>query len=85
MQVWKIDENNIFIGESYFVKEPKTNEITAPLTVGHVKSKWTGIEWIEGATQEEIQTWKDSQVVELLLPTTEERITALEEVMLMML
>lgn len=61
MQIWKIDINGIFTGESYFVEEPTSDEITSPITVGYVKAKWTGTEWMEGATAEEITAWQEEQ------------------------
>ena len=82
MQVWKIDVNKMYTGESYFVDEPSENEITTPITIGYVKPKWNGIEWIEGATEQEIQAWKDSQKSESMLPTQEERLKALEDAMI---
>jgi hypothetical protein len=77
-QIWKIDGNNIFTGESYFTKVSDTNEITTPLTVGYVKPLWNGIEWQEGATEEEIQEWKESNEQQNQQPTLEERVSALE-------
>jgi hypothetical protein len=64
MQVWKIDINNFYTGDSYFVVEPSENEVTIPILVGYVKPKWTGVDWVEGATEQEIQEWKDSNIIE---------------------
>lgn len=64
VQVWIIDNNNFYTGESYFVEEPSTNEVVTPITVGYVKPKWDGDGWTEGATEEEVQAWKDSQITE---------------------
>lgn len=63
MQVWKIDTANFYVGESYFVEEPSTNEITTPITIGYVKPRWNGVDWFEGANVNEIQAWKDSELV----------------------
>lgn len=60
-QVWLLDENKFFTGESKFVEEVEDNMTTEPLLVGYVKAKWTGREWIEGATEEEIKEWQDTQ------------------------
>lgn len=59
-QVWLLDEDGFFTGVSKFVEEVETNMAIQPLLVGYVKPKWTGREWIEGATDEEIQEWKNS-------------------------
>lgn len=85
MQVWKIDNNKFYTGDSYFVDTPSEDEIVTPILIGYVKAKWTGLEWIEGATYQEIQEWKDSQVVEKILPTQEERIDMLENMILIMM
>lgn len=69
MQVWKIDKDNFYTDESYFIEEPSNNEISIPILIGYVKPKWTGVEWIEGATEKEIQEWKDSQVAQPKEPT----------------
>ena len=62
MQVWKIDTNDFFTGESYLVNEnaddyiESTLEITTPYLVGYVKGKWDWVNkcWVEGATEEEV-------------------------------
>lgn len=46
------------------------------------RPKWNGTEWIEGATQEEID---ELTKVEPSPPTAEERINALEEALLLMM
>lgn len=60
-QVWLLDKNNFFTGDSIFVKEVEESMTTIPLLVGYIKPKWTGNEWIEGATEEEIQIWEEIQ------------------------
>ncbi len=56
IQVYKIDENGFYkrIDE---VEELDELCITTPMTIGYVKPKWNGVEWIEGATQQEIYEW----------------------------
>ena len=61
IQVWLLDEYNYFTGESVFVEEVTENMTTEPLLVGYVKAKWTGEEWIEGATDEELKEWVEAQ------------------------
>lgn len=56
--------------------------IAPPIDVILYKRKWNGKEWIEGATQEEIE---EITRVDLIPPTTEERINALEEALLLMM
>lgn len=57
-----IDENGFYTGESKFVEEILENMATTHLSVGYVKPKWNGEEWIEGATEKEIQAWKEKQI-----------------------
>lgn len=65
IQVWKIDTNDFFTGESYLVNENADDyiesalEITTPYLVGYVKGKWDWVNkrWIEGAIAEEIAEW----------------------------
>ena len=87
IQVWKIDTNDFFTGESYFVNENAEDyiesalEITTPYLVGYVKGKWDWVNkrWIEGATVEEIEEWQEQQQHNPNpLPSIEERITNIE-------
>ena len=77
-QVWKIDENGYFTGESYFVDETTKDyveselEITEPYTIGYVKGKWNGSEWKEGATAGEIQAWHETNRTPKTQPTETE-------------
>lgn len=64
MQVWKIDENGFFTGESYFAENPSSNEIKIPIIAGYVRTKFNGTEWIEGATQGEILVWELENKIE---------------------
>ena len=59
IQVWMYDKNNVFT-ESTFVEEVMKNMTTTPLLVGYVKPTFTGREWIEGATDEEIKEWQET-------------------------
>ncbi len=70
-QVWKID-NNFYTGDSYFVDEPSENEVTIPILVGYVKPIWNGVDWVEGATEQEIQEWENSQDIVATEPTTDD-------------
>ena len=69
--VRKIDENGMFRGDS-FVEEITEFTIETPCPQGFYKPKWNGIEWVEGATQEYIDSLKNT-VTE---PTIEEQIRA---------
>lgn len=84
IQVWLIDENNFYTGKCDFVEEPKENEITKPYEVGYVKAKWDFElqDWIEGATAEEIQEWKDNKIDICPTPTIEEQLLATQKMVL---
>lgn len=56
IQVWLYDENNIFI-KSIFVNEIDENMTDIPLLIGYIKPMFNGVNWVEGATQEEINSW----------------------------
>lgn len=63
IQVWCYDNNNIFT-ESKIVEEVGSCMTTISVgNVGFYKPKWNDIEWIEGATEEEIETWKEENKV----------------------
>lgn len=67
IQIWGIDENNIYTGVSEFISTEDFNKqtmATLPLLVGHVKSLFNGTEWIEGATDEEIEQWENENKIE---------------------
>ena len=82
-QVWELDKDNFFTGESYFVEEVLDNHVTEPLLVGYVKALWTGSEWTEGATESEIKEWEDSQAtIEPELSEQDKKINSLEEELL---
>lgn len=52
--------------------------ITKPVTGLLYKPKWTGSEWIEGATQEYIDSWnKPEEPTELELVKEEQKMTSL--------
>lgn len=80
VQVWLLDKLGFFTGESVFVEKIEENMTTEPLLIGYVRAKWTGEEWVEGATEEEIKEWQDTQQIDICtVPTDQERITKLEE------
>lgn len=59
IQVWVYDKDKVFV-ESKLVEEVGQNMTTVPLLVGYVKPTFTGREWIEGATDEEIKEWQET-------------------------
>ena len=61
IQVWMLDKENYFTGESAFVEEVTKNMTTTPYNVGYIKGKLVDDEWVEGATEEEIQEWINSR------------------------
>lgn len=89
-KVYEVDENG-FLKEIYVANvdengnvldEDKKEFIDIEMPQGLYKPKWTGTEWVEGATQEEIdELTKPKQTP----PTLEERIQALELVLLELL
>lgn len=80
IQVWLLDENNFFTGISNFVNEIGENMTTIPILVGYVKPKLVNDEWVEGATEKEIQEWQEANKIDICPePTDKERITKLEE------
>lgn len=64
IQVWLTDRQGFYQGESTFVEELLENMTTEPLLIGYVKPKLVGGLWIEGATEEEITEWKQSQQID---------------------
>jgi len=61
MQIWKIDANNYFTGESYLTDNPTENEIAVPIIIGYLKPIWDGTKWAEASTEQEIIIWKEEQ------------------------
>ena len=68
-----IDDNGLFI-EDAFVEELTEFTIETLCSGGFYKPKWNGTEWIEGATQEYIDSLQASPQE----PSIEDRINALE-------
>ena len=75
----RIIDNNGFFIEDAFVDELTEFTIETPCPAGFYLPKWDGTQWIEGKTADEIAATKASVVVE---PTAEERISALETLVL---
>ena len=69
-----IDENGFFI-EDAFVEDITARTIEEPCPEGLYHPKWDDEKWVEGLTQEQIDTIKTSAVQE---PSLEERLQALE-------
>ena len=89
-QVYEIDKDG-FIKETYvaevddngiIIEEDKVGFISINPPNGLYKAKWTGTEWIEGATQEEID---EITKVEPQPPNQEERIKELETIVNLLL
>lgn len=89
-QAYEIDSNGL-IKEIYVVNvdengtildKDKSHLISIDPPHGLFKAKWTGTEWIEGATQEEID---ELTKAEPSPPTMEQRVTELENMILMMM
>ncbi len=58
----KIDNNGFYIEDVETNLTENTDEIIiTDIITGYVKPKWNGVEWIEGATEEEITEWQEQQ------------------------
>ncbi len=57
-QVWVIDEQGFFTGNSFIVRKILPCHVTTPVPSGLIKPKWQS-GWIEGATAEEIKAYRD--------------------------
>lgn len=81
VQVYLIDDNGFYIGDS-LVKDPELM-ITTPITTGFIKPKWNGTEWTEGATEEEIEAWKQANKIDICNePTLQEQLLATQKMVL---
>lgn len=79
IQVWLIDKDGYFTGDTDMVDNVESYMVTKPYTVGYIKGYWNGSDWEEGATQEEIEEWNKTNKIDICpKPTAEERITQLE-------
>ena len=61
IQVRIIDENGYYTGKVDFVEEVTENMVVKPMMIGYVRPCFIDGEWVEGATEEEIKEWQDSQ------------------------
>ncbi len=61
IQVWEIDNEGYFTGESDFKEERKLTQfdVTEAIDVGYIKPRWNSSKWIEGATEEEIKQFEE--------------------------
>lgn len=74
----RIDENGFFL-EDVLTEETGPDLIEVPAPGGLYKPRWTGTDWVEGLTQEEIDAIKKS--VPLPSPILEELASALNNAM----
>jgi len=81
--VFEMNQDSIYIQPRLIYKNAETppNCVTMPPINGLYRAKWTGAEWIEDMTQEEIDELNNQPS----LPTQEERIDMLENMILMMM
>ena len=78
MQVWLMDNKGYYMNVTKNVDKVGENMTDTPLMVGYIKPYFNGTEWEEGATEEEIQAWKDSQQIDICpedKPKTNEELT----------
>ncbi len=80
IQVWKIDNEGYFTGESDFKEERELTQfdVTEAIDVGYIKPRWNGSKWIEGATDEEIRQFAE----EILKPQEPTEFEKLKELVL---
>lgn len=92
MQIWEIDNIGFFTGKTSIVDDENLTEfdVSTPVNTDETntfyKPKWTGSEWVEGWTQEEI----DEYIATLpappeVLPSLEERLQSAEDTILFLL
>ncbi|NFG20851.1 hypothetical protein FDC70_18240 [Clostridium botulinum] len=55
-----MDGNNNILFSDIEIEITEDMQIVDMPNKTYIKPKWTGIEWTEGATQEEIQEWEES-------------------------
>lgn len=65
VQVWLIDKDGFYLGETTMVEKVSTGMTEIPLTKGYVKSRLVNDKWVEGATEEDIYEWKKSQQIDI--------------------
>ncbi len=80
IQVWEIDNEGYFTGESDFKEERELTQfdVTEAIDVGYIKAKWNGSKWIEGATEEEIKQFEE----EMFKPPEPTELEKLKELVL---
>lgn len=78
--VYKIDENGFWMEthlayldeNDNIIDEDKQGFVTVDYPSGLIKKKWTGIEWVEGESQEEKDEREAQQLIESLKPSPSE-------------
>ena len=55
-----MDENNNILFSDIEIKITKDMQIVDMYDKTYAKPKWTGMEWVESATEEEIKEWDES-------------------------
>ena len=73
IQIWKIDNKGFFTESVIIDKKELTGlDVTIPVNTNETNTyympKWTGTEWIEGATAEEIEEWQEQNNNESSIP-----------------
>ena len=79
IQVWKIDQDGYLI-ETRLINETekKENDVTIGFNQGFIKPRWNGVTWVEGATKEEQEKYKQSEENTRNNSSIEQRISDLE-------
>lgn len=78
IEVNKIDNEGFFIGIVGINKVEELDGfcVTTPILVGFYKAKWTGTEWVEGATQQEIEEWQEQNKPNPPQPSVQDTLNA---------
>lgn len=80
IQAYEIDENGYIRDIHVINAEKETNHIKVQPPNGLYRAKWTGTEWVEDMTQQEIDELETDKTNNL--PTTEEQLADLQDLII---
>ena len=64
MQIWVTDDNGFFT-KCELVKRLESGMITKGWKIALYKPKWNGVEWVEGATEDEIYSINNQKQIDI--------------------
>lgn len=64
IQAWVYDDKGFFIN-TILTETLTDNMTTVPFSIGYIKPKFNGTDWVEGATAEEIEAWKQENKIDI--------------------